>query len=55
MNIVLFGFTGCGKTHFAKRLSDAVKRPFLDTDDLIVELYKEQTGQIFSIRVIHQI
>jgi shikimate kinase len=54
MNMILFGFIGCGKTHFAKCLSNVTKRPYLDTDDLIVELYKKQTGQIFSIRAIHQ-
>jgi len=53
MNIILFGFKGCGKTHFGKFLSSTLKRPFIDTDDLIVEWYKQQYGKTCSIRAIH--
>lgn len=39
MNTILFGFKGCGKTHFGKLLADKLGLPFVDTDDLIVQLY----------------
>lgn len=50
MNLILFGFKGSGKTHFGKLLAHKLDRPFLDTDDLIVEIYG-QTG--LSIRQIY--
>jgi shikimate kinase len=49
MNLILFGFKGCGKTHFGKLLSKALKRPFLDTDNLLAELYDHK----LSPREIH--
>jgi shikimate kinase len=55
MNIILFGFKGSGKTHFGKRLSFALHRPFIDTDNLIIERYLEQSGQQLSVREIHQV
>lgn len=46
MNLLLFGFKGSGKTHFGKRLAREIDRPFIDTDDLILELYlNEQKKQ----------
>jgi shikimate kinase len=39
MNLILFGFKGCGKTHFGKLLAQKCGRPFIDTDDLIVRLH----------------
>ncbi|MBI5273202.1 MAG: shikimate kinase [Chlamydiia bacterium] len=42
MNIILFGFKGSGKTHLGKRLARMLKRPFIDTDDLICMLYPQQ-------------
>lgn len=51
MNIILFGFKGSGKTHFGKRLALELKRPFIDTDDLIIELSNNR----LSIREIHQL
>jgi shikimate kinase len=54
MNIILFGFIGCGKTHYGKLLSKVLKWPFIDIDDLIVELYKERYGALFSVRIIHE-
>ena len=35
MHLILFGFKGCGKTHFGKRLSEVLQLPFIDTDDLL--------------------
>jgi shikimate kinase len=55
MNIILFGFKGSGKTHFGQLLAIALKRPFIDTDNLMVELYAQESGQRLSIRAIHQL
>jgi len=55
MNIILFGFKGSGKTHLGKLLSIALKRPFMDTDDLMIKLYEEKHGKQLSIREIHQL
>ena len=49
MNLILFGFKGCGKTHFGKLLAKKMEKPFLDTDDEIVKLKKGH-----SIRAVHQ-
>lgn len=53
MNLILFGFKGCGKTHFGKRLAKKMHRKFIDTDDLIVELFREKTGKSARPREIH--
>lgn len=45
MNLILFGFKGCGKSHFGKLLAQKMHRHFIDTDDLIVELFAKKTGQ----------
>ena len=37
MNIVLIGYRAAGKTTIGKRLSDALRKVFVDTDDLIEE------------------
>ena len=50
MNLILFGFKASGKTHFAKRLSDLLKSPFIDTD----ELMKEEIGAALSISQIYE-
>ncbi|MBX9744175.1 MAG: shikimate kinase [Chlamydiales bacterium] len=49
MSVILFGFKGCGKTYYGKRLSLLLNLSFIDTDDLIVSLYGEQ----LPIREIH--
>lgn len=54
MNLILFGFTGCGKTHFAKAVSSAIQRPFIDTDERILAMYERQSGMAFSIGEMHQ-
>jgi shikimate kinase len=51
MNIILFGFKGSGKTHFGRLLARELKKAFIDTDDLIIELSNSR----HSIREIHQI
>jgi len=45
MNLILFGFKGCGKTHFGKKLAQKMRRPFIDTDDLLADLFAKKTGQ----------
>lgn len=54
MNVLLFGFKASGKTHLGKLLSKELKRPFIDTDDLIMQLYLEEFGKALSVREIHQ-
>ncbi len=41
-NLILFGFKGAGKTHFGKLLAHQSGRPFIDTDDLIIEIYGQK-------------
>lgn len=53
MNLILFGFKASGKTHFGKLLSIQMHRPFIDTDDLILELYLKEMGKKRSSREIH--
>lgn len=54
MNLILFGFKSCGKTYFGNRLSEALKRPFVDTDQWIEETYFQSTGEKSTCRAIHQ-
>lgn len=54
MNFFLFGFKSSGKTHFGKLLSLELKCPFIDTDDLLLELYAKESGHHKSIRDIHR-
>jgi shikimate kinase len=54
MNLILFGFKGAGKTHFGKLLSIKMHRPFIDTDDLLQELYAKRTGSRKNIREIYK-
>jgi shikimate kinase len=54
MNLILFGFKSSGKTHFGKLLSHKMHRPFIDTDDLIIELYKKETDKQRNCPQIHQ-
>ncbi len=53
MNLILFGFKGSGKTHFGKLLALKMHRPFIDTDDLITELYTKETGHRRKIKEIY--
>ena len=36
-NIILIGMAGCGKSAVGRRLAAMLHRPFIDTDDLIVQ------------------
>jgi shikimate kinase len=52
MNLILFGFKGCGKTTLGKKLAQRLDRLFIDTDFLVEQLYFEQTGQQLPYREI---
>ena len=53
MNLLLFGFKGSGKTHFGKLLALEMHRPFIDTDDLVLELYAKETGKRRKLKEIY--
>jgi len=55
MNLILFGFKGCGKTHYGKKLAEKMQRSFVDTDNILQEIYAQETGQNVSVREIHRI
>ncbi len=54
MNIILFGFRGCGKSYLGKLLSEKIMRPFIDTDELIVQLHAQETGETLTVRAIYR-
>src|SRR5689334_18525522 len=54
MNLLLFGFKASGKTHFGQLLAHKMHRPFIDTDDLLLELYKKETGQSKKAKQIYE-
>jgi len=49
MNLVLIGYRAAGKTTVGRRLSAALRKPFLDTDDLIEERQGIPIGEIVKI------
>lgn len=53
MNLILFGFKGSGKTHFGKLLALELHRPFIDTDDLVLEAYAKMKGKRRKIQEIY--
>jgi shikimate dehydrogenase len=40
-NIILIGMPGCGKTSIGKEIAEITGRPFIDTDDGIVDILRE--------------
>lgn len=54
MNLILFGFKGCGKTHFGKLLAQTMHRRFIDSDQLIIDLFSQKNNRQLSVRKIHQ-
>lgn len=54
MNSILFGFKGSGKTHFGKILANKLGCPFIDTDDLILKLYEEESNRNITVRNLYQ-
>lgn len=53
MNLLLFGFKASGKTHFGTLLAMKMHRPFIDTDNLILELYNKEKGKHRKMREIY--
>jgi len=47
-NLILFGFKGVGKTYFGKLVADALKLPFIDTDDLIEKGFELSVKEIYE-------
>ena len=52
MNIVITGMKHCGKSTHGNALAEHLKCQFCDTDDMLTELYREQTGKRMSPRDI---
>ena len=48
MNIILLGYMGCGKSFYAKKLSELINLPFVDLDNLIEEQEKKSINMIFN-------
>lgn len=53
-NLILFGFKGCGKTYWGKRLAKALHYTFIDTDEILEELYAKQHGKKISCSQIYK-
>lgn len=53
-NLILCGLPMCGKTTIGKKLAAQLKWSFVDTDHLIEQQYKNQTGEACSCRQIFQ-
>ena len=47
-NIVLIGMPGCGKTTIANKLGEKLKRPVIDTDNIVEQSAKLKIPQIFE-------
>ncbi len=47
-NIVLIGMAGCGKSTVGKKLSELLKKDFIDTDEMIVNAENKSIPQIFE-------
>jgi shikimate kinase len=48
--LILFGFKGCGKTYYGKRLAERLGKQFVDTDKELIHLFKRD-----SVREVHQL
>lgn len=54
MNIILFGYKGCGKTHYGKALAKRLDIPFVDTDTLVKALFETAQGRRMEAKAIFQ-
>lgn len=52
MNLILFGYKSSGKTFFGNRLARELGKLFIDTDQLVEELYKKEFGEERDCRQI---
>ena len=53
MNIILIGFTACGKSTAGARLAEMTGRRFIDTDALVEDLYRDRYGEALSCRQLY--
>lgn len=54
MNLILFGFKASGKTYFARKLSQLIKEPFLDLDELLLKKAQEQFNCSYSLQELYR-
>lgn len=47
-NVILIGYMGCGKSTIGKRLSYALRKPFLDTDKIIERKENMSISELFE-------
>lgn len=47
-NLILTGFMGTGKTSVGRRVAEVLRRPFIDTDDVIAERAGKTIPEIFA-------
>lgn len=47
-HVVLIGMRGCGKTVTGRELASLIRRPHIDTDELIIEREGRSIAEIFS-------
>jgi shikimate kinase len=52
VNLILFGFKSCGKTTLGKMIAIRMDRQFLDTDDMVEQLYFKMAGEQIDFRKI---
>ena len=53
MNIILLGFTACGKSSIGARLAEMTGKRFMDTDRMVEDLYRQRYGEALSCREIY--
>ena len=54
MNIILFGFKKCGKINLGMKLAQNLHREFLESDNILEELYAAEYHHTLSYREIEQ-
>ena len=52
MNIILFGFKKCGKTHYGLRAAQKLHMNFVDSDFLVEKIYAKHHIDALSYREI---
>ena len=53
-NIIIMGMKHSGKSTHGRILAEKFNESFIDTDDMIEELYAEKTGEVLSCRDIYK-
>lgn len=53
MMIVFFGFKGVGKTFLGRLLAKRLRIPFYDLDEIIEEIFFQQSGRVLKIPEIY--